>query len=85
VRGCLERGLPGVGLLALRAGVPVVPAGIRGTFQALAGRRGYIPRRYPLAVRFGPARRFARGTGSGRLARGHITQRIMDDIATLLP
>jgi 1-acyl-sn-glycerol-3-phosphate acyltransferase len=85
VRGCLERGLPGVGLLALRAGVPVVPAGIRGTFQALAGRRGYIPRRHPLAVRFGPARRFARGTGPGRLARGRITQRIMDDIATLLP
>ena len=33
------RGLPGVGLLALRSGVPVVPAGIRGTYEALAGRR----------------------------------------------
>jgi 1-acyl-sn-glycerol-3-phosphate acyltransferase len=85
VRGRLERGMPGVGLLALRAGVPVVPAGIRGTFQALAGRRGYIPRRHPLAVSFGPARRFARDAGLGRLARGRITQRIMDDIAALLP
>ena len=85
VRGCLERGLPGVGLLALRAGVPVVPAGIRGTFQALVGRRGYIPRRHPLAVGFGPARRFSRDAGFGRLARGRITQRIMDDIAALLP
>jgi len=85
VRGCLERGLPGVGLLALRAGVPVVPAGIRGTFQALAGRRGYIPRRHPLAVSFGPGRRFPRDSGPGRLARGRITQRIMDDIAALLP
>jgi hypothetical protein len=65
--------------------VPVVPAGIRGTFQALAGRRGYIPRRHPLAVSFGPARRFARDAGLGRLARGRITQRIMDDIAALLP
>lgn len=85
VHGHLERGMPGVGLLALRAGVPVVPAGIRGTFQALAGRRGYIPRRHPLAVSFGPARRFPRDAGLGRLARGRITQRIMDDIAALLP
>jgi 1-acyl-sn-glycerol-3-phosphate acyltransferase len=85
VRGRLERGLPGVGLLALRAGVPVVPAGIRGTFQALVGRRGYIPRRHPLAVTFGPPRRFSRNGEQGRLARGRTTQRIMDDIAALLP
>src|SRR5437773_4037452 len=38
VRGRLEPGLPGVALLALRSGVPVVPAGIRGTYEALAGR-----------------------------------------------
>ncbi|HEX6209507.1 MAG TPA: lysophospholipid acyltransferase family protein, partial [Methylomirabilota bacterium] len=74
VRGRLERGLPGVGLLALRAGVPVVPAGIRGTFQALVGRRGYIPRRHPLAVRFGSPCCFARDAGHGRHARGRITQ-----------
>jgi 1-acyl-sn-glycerol-3-phosphate acyltransferase len=85
VQGRLERGQPGVGLLALRAGAPVVPAGIRGTYQALVGRRGYIPRRHPLAVRFGPPRRFSSDVGHGRLARGRITQRIMDDIATLLP
>ena len=85
VRGRLERGLPGVGLLALRAGVPVVPAGIRGTFQALVGRRGYIPRRHPLAVTFGPPRHFSRDAEQGRLARGRTTQRIMDDIAALLP
>jgi 1-acyl-sn-glycerol-3-phosphate acyltransferase len=85
IRGRLERGLPGVGLLALRAGVPVVPAGIRGTFQALAGRRGYIPRRHPIAVSFGPPRRFAREGGHGRAARDRITRRIMDDIAALLP
>src|SRR5581483_5855421 len=60
VRGRLESGLPGVALLALRSGVPVVPAGIRGTYEALAGRRFYVPRRQPLAVRFGPPRRFAR-------------------------
>jgi 1-acyl-sn-glycerol-3-phosphate acyltransferase len=85
MRGRLERGLPGVGLLALRAGVPVVPAGIHGTYEALVGRRGYIPRRHPITVSFGPSRRFARDADHGRLARGRITQRIMDDIAALLP
>jgi 1-acyl-sn-glycerol-3-phosphate acyltransferase len=82
VRGQLEPGMPGVGLLALRSGAPVVPAGIRGTYAALVGRRAYIPRRHPLAVRFGPVRRFARG--GGRAARADATQRIMDDIAGLL-
>jgi 1-acyl-sn-glycerol-3-phosphate acyltransferase len=86
IRGRLESGLPGVALLALRSGVPVVPAGIRGTYEALAGRRGYIPRRVPIGVRFGPARCFA-GDGSHgrRSARSHVTRRIMDDIAALLP
>jgi len=86
VRGRLEPGLPGVALLALRSGVPVVPAGIRGTYEALAGRRGYIPRRVPIGVRFGPARCFS-GDGSHerRSARSHVTRRIMDDIAALLP
>jgi len=85
VRGRLERGLPGVALLALRAGVPVVPAGINGTYEALVGRRGYIPRRHPLAVRFGRPRHVAYDASPGRLTRGRVTQRIMDDIAALLP
>ena len=83
VRGRLERGQPGVGLLALRASVPVVPAGIGGTYEALVGRRGYIPRRHPLTVRFGPPRRFS-ATAHDRGARGSVTQRIIDDIAALL-
>jgi 1-acyl-sn-glycerol-3-phosphate acyltransferase len=82
VRGRLEAGLPGVGLLALRSGAPVVPVGIRGTYDALVGRRAYIPRRHPLAIAFGAPRRF-RGDG-GRAARTVATQRIMDDIAALL-
>ena len=86
VRGRLEPGLPGVALLALRSGVPVIPAGIRGTYEALEGRRGYIPRRVPIGVRFGPARCFS-GDGSHgrRSARSYVTRRIMDDIAALLP
>ncbi len=86
IRGRLEAGLPGVALLALRSGVPVVPAGIQGTFEALRGRRLYIPRRQPIAVRFGPARRFtAPAATPGRDARQRVTERIMADIAALLP
>jgi 1-acyl-sn-glycerol-3-phosphate acyltransferase len=81
-RGRLEAGLPGVGLLALRSGVPVVPAGIRGTYDALVGRRGYVPRRHPLSVRFGAPRHVP--PGEGRAARLGVTGRIMDDIAALL-
>jgi 1-acyl-sn-glycerol-3-phosphate acyltransferase len=85
VRGQLEPGLPGVGLLALHSGVPVVPAAIRGTYEALAGRRFYVPRIRPLAVRFGPARRFTRPVPStARAARQDVTARIMADIAGLL-
>lgn len=83
VRGRLEPGLPGVALLAIRAGVPVVPAGIHGTFEALAGRHLHVPRRHPIRVRFGPSRRFGSGA-HGRRARADVTERIMADIAALL-
>ena len=84
VRGRLEPGLHGVALLALRSGVPVVPAGILGTYEALVGRRAYVPRRHPLAVRFGPPRRFAFYSVNRRVARAGITARVMDDIAGLI-
>lgn len=85
LRGRLGRGLPGVGLLALRSGVPVVPAGIRGTYEALVGRRFYLPRRRPFVVRFGPARRFTTADfASPRAARREVTEHIMADIAGLL-
>jgi len=85
VSGRLEQGLPGVALLALRSGVPVVPAGIRGTYEALVNRRLYVPRRRPLGVTFGRPRVFASEDGQRRTARTAVTKRIMDDIAALLP
>ena len=85
VRGRLERGLRGVGLLALHSGVAVIPAGIRGTYEALAGRRFYVPRRRPFTVRFGPPRIFTSGAyPTPRVARREVTERIMADIADLL-
>jgi 1-acyl-sn-glycerol-3-phosphate acyltransferase len=85
VRGRLERGLPGVALLALKSGVPVVPAALHGTYEALLHRRFHLPRPTPLRVRFGPPRRFSRDGARGRDARLGVTARIMTDIAALLP
>ena len=85
VRGRLERGLPGVALLALRSGVPVVPAGIAGTYEALDGRRWYVPRRRPLAVQLRPRAAIPARRRAPRRTRGRVTRRIMDDIAALLP
>jgi 1-acyl-sn-glycerol-3-phosphate acyltransferase len=77
---------PGVALVALRSGVPVVPAAISGTCHALAARRWHIPRAVPLGVRFGRALRFGRA-GRRRLTariREDVTSRIMTEIAALL-
>jgi 1-acyl-sn-glycerol-3-phosphate acyltransferase len=84
--GRLVRGQPGVALLALRSGAPVVPAAIRGTFEALARRPLHIPRRHALSVRFGAPMRFAppRGRPVGRDDRAEVTRRIMVEIARLL-
>ncbi|HUJ44969.1 MAG TPA: lysophospholipid acyltransferase family protein [Opitutaceae bacterium] len=51
--GALQRPKPGVGLLACRAGVPVVPARIFGTFAAL-GRKGPLRVGTPISITFGP-------------------------------
>jgi 1-acyl-sn-glycerol-3-phosphate acyltransferase len=85
VRGRLEAGQPGVGMLALRAGAPVVPVGILGTYQALVRRRFHLPRRYPIRLRIGPPRSFCRGAGvMEKQLRADVTRRVMTDIAGLL-
>ena len=85
--GRLVSGQPGVAMIALRAGVPVVPAAISGTYEALAGRRFYIPRSRPLAVRFGQPLHFhqTRRRRASHADREEITRRIMSHIAALLP
>ncbi|MEM6448476.1 MAG: lysophospholipid acyltransferase family protein [Cyanobacteria bacterium P01_D01_bin.123] len=50
--GTLQLFKPGLGLLAVQLGVPIVPAYIQGTFQALP-KGTSIPRLYPIQVRFG--------------------------------
>jgi len=85
-QGRLVSGQPGVAMIALRSGVPVVPAAISGTYEALAGRRLHIPRSHPFAVRFGQPLYFhqARRSRANQANREEITRRIMSDIAALL-
>src|SRR5262249_14572165 len=66
--GRLVPGQPGVAMIALRSGMPVVPAAIDGTYEALVGRRFYVPRRRPLAVRFGAPMLF------GHARRGRVSR-----------
>jgi 1-acyl-sn-glycerol-3-phosphate acyltransferase len=84
--GRLVRGQPGAAMVALRAGVPVVPAAIEGTYEALRGRRFYLPRRRPLSVRFGEPLHLGRPRRArpGRAEREEVTHRIMSEIAALL-
>lgn len=84
--GRLVPGQPGVAAIALRSGVPVVPAAIRGTYEALAGRRFHLPRCRPLSVRFGAPMRFGRPHHRRvtRPEREEVTRRIMKEIAALL-
>jgi 1-acyl-sn-glycerol-3-phosphate acyltransferase len=83
--GRLVPGQPGVAMMALRAGVPVVPAAISGTYEALAGRRFHIPRGRPLAVRFGHPLHFHQPRRHASHAeREEITRRIMGHIAAML-
>jgi len=79
-------GQPGAALIALRAGVPIVPAAIEGTYEALRARRFYVPRRRPLSVRFGAPLVFDRPRHRpiARAEREEVTRRIMSEIAGLL-
>ncbi|MBI4588512.1 MAG: 1-acyl-sn-glycerol-3-phosphate acyltransferase [Candidatus Rokubacteria bacterium] len=87
LEGRLVRGQPGVALIALRAGVPVVPVGISGTYEALAGRRWHMPRPHPLTVRFGLPMYFEKVGAEVRIPRAlreEGARRIMAEIARLL-
>jgi 1-acyl-sn-glycerol-3-phosphate acyltransferase len=84
--GQLVPGQPGVALISVRSGIPVVPAAIAGTYEALVGRRFYVPRRYPLSVRFGAPIHFgrARHRRVPRAEREELTRHVMSKIAILL-
>jgi 1-acyl-sn-glycerol-3-phosphate acyltransferase len=72
VDGTLQAGKPGAALLALRAGVPLVPAGIVGAFAAYS-RHHLLPRPRRILVRFGAPLAFPE-TWRGHAAKEHLEE-----------
>jgi 1-acyl-sn-glycerol-3-phosphate acyltransferase len=68
LNGRLGEGKPGVGMLAVTSGAPVVPAYVSGTLEALPKGSAW-PRRSQVSVSFGPALHFKPRNGTGRKER----------------
>jgi 1-acyl-sn-glycerol-3-phosphate acyltransferase len=82
--GYMNEGKPGTALLALKAGVPIVPVGISGTEKATANLSHL--RKSHFVARFGPAFRLPPLDRANREAQMKIfTDEIMCRIAALLP
>ncbi|MGW7280548.1 lysophospholipid acyltransferase family protein [Streptomyces sp. NPDC054844] len=82
--GRLYKGKVGVAVMALRAGVPVVPCAMIGTFEAQPpGRR--IPKLHPVVIRFGEPLDFSRYAGLERekAVLRAVTDEIMYAVLTL--
>lgn len=85
--GRLVKGQPGVAMIALRSGAPVVPVAIRGTYEAMTKGAFHIPFPHPLTVRFGEPisfGRFRRERKVPRAIREEVTRRLMGEIENLL-
>jgi len=84
--GALQPAKPGVGLLACRTGVPVVPARIFGTFAAF-GRDGPLRLGVPISIIFGPPLQPADydSPTDGKERYQRASERIMAAIAALRP
>ena len=81
--GRLGEGKPGVGMLAVTSGAPVVPAYVSGTLEALP-KGATWPRRSQVSVSFGPALHFKAPIGTGRKERyREATEEMMRGIAQL--
>jgi 1-acyl-sn-glycerol-3-phosphate acyltransferase len=82
--GRLYKGKVGVAVMALRAGVPVVPCAMIGTFEAQPpGRK--IPRLHPVVIRFGEPLDFSRyeGLEGEKAVLRAVTDEIMCAILSL--
>jgi 1-acyl-sn-glycerol-3-phosphate acyltransferase len=83
--GLLQKAKPGVGLMACKTGVPVVPCRIFGSFQAF-GKGSSLPRfGTPVTIVFGPPIPASEydDPSAGKARYELAAQRIMDRIAAL--
>jgi 1-acyl-sn-glycerol-3-phosphate acyltransferase len=84
--GQLREARPGAALIAMRSGVSLLPVGISGSGRIFPGRSRW-PHRTRVDIRIGPVFRLPHQP-DGRLDREALaagTERIMDEIAGLLP
>ncbi|MGH2498763.1 MAG: lysophospholipid acyltransferase family protein [Candidatus Limnocylindria bacterium] len=81
VDGALQQGRAGIGLLALRSGVPVLPVAITGTPDA----RPRVPPRREIVVCLGAAFRAADLAEAERADEQAVADAVMRRIAALLP
>ncbi|MER6027067.1 lysophospholipid acyltransferase family protein [Streptomyces sp. NPDC001851] len=82
--GRLYKGKVGVAVMALRAGVPVVPCAMIGTFEAQPPGK-VVPHVHPVTIRFGKALDFSRYAGMEheKAVLRAVTDEIMYAILTL--
>lgn len=83
--GKLQRFRPGLSRVAARTGAPVVPVGIRGSFESLPRTRR-LPRPSKITIHYGEPRYFPHAPVSGpppRAASVAFQQLIFDDILRL--
>jgi 1-acyl-sn-glycerol-3-phosphate acyltransferase len=81
--GTIQSAIPGAGLIALKAGVPVLPVRLFGTFECLSKQSKRL-RFHPIRVVIGQAYQPSMTQGQrARDAYGPIAQEMMDRIAAL--
>jgi 1-acyl-sn-glycerol-3-phosphate acyltransferase len=79
----LGKGLPGTAIIAIRTGAPIVPVGVSGT--AGVGVPHSLFRRTPVRVAFGKPFELPKGRRLNTELVEECTERIMKEIALLLP
>ncbi len=82
--GKLREGRAGAALLAMRAGVPVLPVGVAGTHRVFPGRSRW-PHRNRVTIRIGKPFSLQASDDLSRGVLREATDRIMREIAALLP
>lgn len=80
--GTLAPGEPGVVAIAARAGVPIVPAGIDGAFEAFP-RDARLPSPRAVSVRFGAPLAIPRAAATDREEQRRVLAELMTAIDTL--
>ncbi len=80
--GSLRPAQRGIIAFAARAGVPIVPVGVRGAFAAFP-RDARFPRPHPVHVRFGEPFLVAAGVRTDRDAQRFLAEDLMSRIAAL--